>query len=180
MTWLTRSLPLFIYINVSVRSSGLPTTTVKQMLDKYGLYIGRRVFKTAQLSVSYERNETLKTDQIQLTFHLFTGFLTSTTRGISSNRGSTVSQVQRGSILYDGHTHSIRFDRRNNVGYASAVVRPYLDRNYNSQMDPGEEWLEGIRPKMKGPSGIPSGKNNLHYFNRLRPYDDYLIQIEQS
>ena len=152
----------------------------KQMLDKYGLYIGRRVFKTAQLSVSYERNETLKTDAVQVTFHLFTGFLTSTTRGISTNRGSTVSQVQRGSILYDGNTHSIRFDRRNNVGYASAVVRPYLDRNYNSQMDQGEEWLEGIRPKMKGPSGIPSGKNNLHYFNRLRPYDNYLIQIDQN
>lgn len=47
-------------------------------------------------------------------------------------------------------------------------------------MDQGEELLDGIRPKMKCPSGIPSGKNNLHYFNRLRPYDDYLIQIDQN
>ena len=47
-------------------------------------------------------------------------------------------------------------------------------------MDKGEEWLSGIRPRIKGISGIPKGANNLYYYNRLRPFDDYLIQIDET
>lgn len=147
--------------------------------EKYGIFLAKRIFKTGQVSFSFERNEAVGSSSFMITLNLLSGFLNSTTRAISTERGLSINQLQRGSIRYDHNGKRIRFDRRNAVGYGSAVIRPFLDDNYNGVMDTGEQWLPGIRARLNGASGIPSGGDKLHYYDRLRPYDNYLVQIDQ-
>ncbi len=71
------------------------------------------------------------------------------------------------------------FDRNNGVGLGSAVVQPFLDDNYNGRKDEGEEELQGLRAKINGAGGAPRAGNSLYYYNRLRPYDNYIVQIDE-
>ncbi|MBU0982511.1 MAG: hypothetical protein KKA42_01475, partial [candidate division Zixibacteria bacterium] len=65
------------------------------------------------------------------------------------------------------------------VGYGSAVVRPYHDANFNGRMDPEEEELAGLRARISGVGGRPVGENQNFFYDRLRPYDEYVVQIDQ-
>jgi hypothetical protein len=90
-----------------------------------------------------------------------------------------VSQVQRGSIQYDQDVHAFRFDRRNSVGYGVAVVRPFMDVNDNGKREENETLLPGVKAKISGASGVPSGSKKTYYYNSLRPYDKYIVQVDQ-
>ncbi|UCC43957.1 MAG: hypothetical protein JSU65_12720 [Candidatus Zixiibacteriota bacterium] len=149
--------------------------------EKYGIYLNRRIFRTAQITLSFERNELSRTNSIMFTFNLLAGFAHVTTRALRAADRFSMNQTMRGSIRYNQTDHSFMFDRKNAVGYGTAVVRPYLDLNYNGYRDIGEEDLSGLRAKISGVSGQPRGKDRdrVYYYDRLRPYDEYLVKIDK-
>ncbi len=148
-------------------------------LTKYGLFLSRRVLKTGQVTLALERNPALKTNTAMLTFSMLTDFASLTSRSITSAGGVSVNQLYRGSIHYDQNSGSVYFDRNNGVGLGAAVVKPFLDDNYNGQQDEGEEELKGLRAKIDGAGGAPKRGDDLYYYSRLRPYDEYIVKIDE-
>jgi len=72
------------------------------------------------------------------------------------------------------------FDRRNGVGSGSALIRPFLDDNNNGILDNDEEFISGLKAKISG--GRPrrsQGEQQYYYYDGLRAYDQYLVQIDQ-
>ena len=147
-------------------------------IETYGVQINQRLFRNGQFSVSFERNEMTKANQIKATFRLFSGFADFTTRATSTAGYTSVAQVQRGSVRYDHEGGRLLFDRRNGVGSGAAVVRPFLDGNYNGVLDEDEELLTGLRAKFRGGRQRLAG-GQVYYYDGLRAYDSYLIQIDE-
>jgi hypothetical protein len=147
-------------------------------LMKYGLYITKRLFRTGQMTFSFERNEMSKADLIMATFNLVSPFASFTSRVVTSVRDVGVSQTQRGSVRYDQETNDLRCDYRNGVGFGTAVLKPFKDRNFNGLMDPGEELIPGLKAKIRGTGGQMVGQGRSVYYDRLRPYDIYTVQID--
>jgi hypothetical protein len=149
------------------------------IIDHYGIFLNKRILRTGQLTLSYERNVPANTNSIMLNFSFFTGFAQVTSRAQRIAKNFYVSQVQRGSIQYDQDVHHFRFDRRSSVGYGVAVVRPFMDDNDNGKREDNEALLPGVKAKISGANGIPTGKNKTYYYNSLRPYDNYIVQVDQ-
>jgi hypothetical protein len=149
-------------------------------LANYSIILNKRLFKTGQLSVSYERNESAKTDMYLLTFNFFTNFASFTSKVLSADNTTSMSQVQRGSVRFDSESNVLRFDRRNSVGYGSAVIRPFQDENFNGIRDPDEMYVSGIRAKISGGREKPTGRDKIFYYDGLRPYEEYVVQIDQA
>jgi hypothetical protein len=147
-------------------------------ISKYGIYLHRRIFRTGQISFSWERNEMAGLNQINVSLSFFNRIAHSATRAIVSDRFVGVTQTLRGSARWDHHSKSVRLDRRNSVGYGMAMLRPFRDDNFNGRYDKSEELLPSLKAKLNGATGKPGGKDGRHYFDRLRPYDDYLIEID--
>jgi len=149
-------------------------------VQKYGLSLSQRLFRTGRLSISFERLVASETNQISVSFDLYNGFATFATRATRTDDRTNISQVQYGSVQYDQEGRTFRFDRRNRVGYGTAVVRPFLDENYNGEYDEGEQYLSGLQARLRGAGGRPHGPNRLYYYDRLRPYDEYMVKIEPA
>ncbi len=150
-----------------------------KQFSKYGVYLAKRVFRTGQLSISVERNPIVKNTTFMINFNLVTSFADLTSRAVRSADHISMNQLQRGSVRYNRETHNVQFDRRNSVGFGAAVVRPFLDNNYNGVMDENEEYLSGLRAKMNGARVTLRGKDRQFYYDGLRPYEDYTVQIDQ-
>ncbi len=148
-------------------------------ISKYGVYLAKRLFRTGQLSISMERNPVAKNTTFMINFNLVTGFAELTSRVVRSAGYISANQLQRGSVRYDQEDKSIQFDRRSSVGFGAAVVKPFLDDNYNGVMDGDEQYLTGLRAKMAGAHVTLRGKDHEFYYDGLRPYEDYTVQIDQ-
>ncbi|MEE9553651.1 MAG: hypothetical protein V3W18_05085, partial [candidate division Zixibacteria bacterium] len=149
-------------------------------LERYGIQINKRMFKSGQLSISFERNEISRSSTFMLTFRLLSSFADFSSRAIHSDGISSVTQTQRGSVQYDKEARRLRFTRRNGVGYGSAVVRPFLDLNYNGILDQNEESIPGLKAKIRGGRESRKGKEKRYYYEGLRAYDQYLVEIDQN
>ncbi|MGD8922423.1 MAG: hypothetical protein PVH24_04180, partial [Candidatus Zixiibacteriota bacterium] len=147
-------------------------------ITRYGVNLTKRLFRSGQLSLTLERNAISKVNMITMTFNFFSSFADFTSRALYSANQVSVNQVQRGCVVFDQESGAVRFDRRAGVGYGSAVLRPFLDDNYNGQYDQGEEYLSGLKANIKGAGGRPFGANRFYYYDRLQPYDDYIVQID--
>ncbi|HKK20002.1 MAG TPA: hypothetical protein VJ983_00905 [candidate division Zixibacteria bacterium] len=150
-----------------------------RQISKFGVYLAKRIFRTGQLSVSMERNPIAKSTTFMVNFNLVTSFADFTSRVVRSAGYLSANQLQRGSIRYDQEDKTIQFDRRNSVGFGAAVVKPFLDDNYNGVMDNDEQYLSGLRAKMNGAHVTLRGKDREFYYDGLRPYEDYTVQIDQ-
>ncbi len=150
-----------------------------QTLSKYGVHLAKRVFRMGQLSLSVERNVMTKSNTIMATFNLITSFADFTGRFTHTGKNYSFNQLQRGSVRYNRETRSFQFDRKNAVGTGSAVVRPFHDANYNGVMDPGEEYISGLRARIAGGHVNIRGEERQYYYDGLRPYEDYVVQIDQ-
>ncbi len=148
-------------------------------ISKIGFSIQRRLFRQGQLSFNFERNTLTEVNSFLVSFSLFTDFAGFTSRVNVRNHQTVFTQTQRGSIRFDQEALAFRFDRRNGLGKGSAVVWPFLDENYNGQHDDGEELLTELRANVGGARGIQRGKQKVYYYDGLRPYDEYLVQIDQ-
>ena len=147
-------------------------------LSKIGLYLYKRLFRRGQLSLSLEDNRTFNSKSIMLTFNLSTDFADFTSRGIYSNRQIGFNQMQRGSIRYNRHMKSFRFIKRNGIGAGSAVISPFLDDNYNGLLDIGESTLSDLKTRIGGASVIRKRDEKFAFYDNLRPYDPYLVEID--
>lgn len=143
------------------------------------LYLSKRLLRAVQATASFERNQLTRSNQVSVSVDLLTDFLGTTSRVTRSDNETRWSQLQRGSIQYDRGGRQVRFERRNQVGYGAAVVRPYLDRNYNGEYDGDDEYLPGLRAKVQGVGGRRMGREGVFYYDRLRAYDNYLVQIDE-
>ncbi|MCP4568766.1 MAG: hypothetical protein GY841_14405 [FCB group bacterium] len=148
-------------------------------ITKYGVYLSRRLFRTGQLSLSFERNHSAKSNLYMLTFNIFTSFADFSTRVIASTDQVAMTQSQHGSVRFDQGMGMVHLNRRNGVGQCSAILHPFVDDNFNGVHDEGEEEIFGMRAKIKGASGRPTGKNRNYYYDRLQPYDEYIVEIDQ-
>ena len=148
-------------------------------LTRYSVMLTRRLFRSAQMSFTYERNPLAGINSFMVTFNLFTGFFDYSSRTQKMGDRITMSQQQRGSVRFDASHNRFLFDRRKGVGYGSAVVKPFLDENFNGLKDPSEIEVSGVKAKISGISGPPRGGDRTYYYDRLRPYDEYLVQIDQ-
>jgi Arc/MetJ-type ribon-helix-helix transcriptional regulator len=148
-------------------------------VSRYGVQWAKRLFRYGQISMSLSRNEIVKHNQVIVTFRLLTGFADFSSRLISSGGYTSMSQVQRGSIRYDQEGHRVRFDRRYGIGSGSALVRPFLDDNYNGTLDEGEELIPGLRATIEGSRAKRSGRHQQYYYDNLQAYDQYLVQIDK-
>ena len=148
-------------------------------LLKYGVYVAKRIFRTSQITFSYERNHLSKSNTFLMTLNLLQPFADMTSRVNRNGDNMTYNQMFRGSVRYDNKNKTVHFDRRNSVGYGSAVVKPFLDDNYNGVMDNDEEYISGLRAKIKGARVKISGENKEYFYNNLRPYEEYMVQIDQ-
>ncbi|MFH1374930.1 MAG: carboxypeptidase-like regulatory domain-containing protein [bacterium] len=147
--------------------------------SRYGIQWNRRLFRVGQLSVGVDRNEIAGNYQITASFRLLTGFADFSTRVVSVGEHTSMAQTQRGSVRYDQQAHRIWFDRRNGIGYGSAIVRPYADDNYNGLVDEGEIYLTGIRATIKGGRARPTTRGERFYYDGLRAYDRYLVEVDE-
>ncbi len=148
-------------------------------LTKAGIYLNKRIFRRGQLTLSLERNMQSHSNTIMATFHIFNGFADFSSKIISSGDNYSMVQTQKGSVQFNQDAKRFRFNRRNGVGFGSAVIRPFLDANYNGKLDDEEEILTGLRAKMAGAAISHQGKDDLWYYDRLRPYDQYTIDIDE-
>jgi hypothetical protein len=151
---------------------------VEGEITRYGVSLAKRLWRSSQMSLSYENNPVAKTTTFLVTFHFFTSFFDCSSRTQMSEGRVSMSQLQQGSIRFDQNKTRFMFDRRRAVGYGSAVVRPFLDANFNGQKDPNEEIIPGLKAKISGATGQPHGEDRTYYYDRLRPYDEYLVQID--
>ena len=147
-------------------------------LTQYGLNLNKRVFRTGQLSLSFERNEITKSFQVAAALKFWSNFADFTSRLIYSDGYTSMSQIQNGSIRFDQDARQLFFDRRNSVGYGTAVIRPFMDDNYNGILNKGEEYIPGLKAKIKGGRQKRFGQDQ-YYYDGLRPYDPYIIQIDK-
>ncbi len=147
--------------------------------SRYAVFLSKRLFRPVQATLSFERNELTRSNQFSVTIDVLTDFVGLTSRVSRSGTDTRWNQMQRGSVQYDDAAKSVRFERRNQVGYGAAVVRPYLDRNHNGEYDGSDEYLPGMRAKIQGAGGRPLGRDRVYYYDRLRAYDNYLVQIDQ-
>ena len=147
-------------------------------LSKIGFYLHKRLFRRGQLSLSLEDNRAFNTKSIMLTFNLSTDFADFTSRGIYSNGQIGFNQMQKGSIRYNRHMKSFRFVKRNGIGAGSAVVSPFLDDNYNGLLDIGETTLSDLKTRIGGASVIRDRDEEFAFYDNLRPYDSYLVEID--
>ena len=152
----------------------------EKTLLKYGVSLIKRIFRTGQLSMGYEHNVLSNANTFSLTLNIFNDIASFNSRLMHSSNQFAYSQVQRGSVQWDQETGSVRFDRRSGVGFGTAVLRPFLDENYNEVYDEGEELVPGLRAKISGVGGRPSGKEKRMYYDRLRPYDNYVVEIDPA
>ncbi len=150
-------------------------------IEKYGFFFAKRIFRTSQVSFSYERNNRSQSNTFMVTVNLLKSFADFTSRVLKNDNAVSYNQMQKGSIRYDSQNNSFHFDRKNAIGFGAAVVKPFLDDNYNGVMDNDEEYLEGLRAKIKGARvNVTGGTTQRKYFyNNLRPYEDYTIQIDK-
>jgi len=148
-------------------------------ISKYSVMLTRRLWRSAQATVTYERSPESNSQSIMLNVHLYTDFMEVSSRSAYSGGSVSMSQIHRGSVRYDQGNGRVIFDRRGSVGYGSAVVRPFLDENYNGRMDSDEQYLSGLKAKISGVGGMPRGKDKIYYYDRLRPYDEYLVGIDK-
>jgi hypothetical protein len=148
-------------------------------LTRYGVFLSKRLFRTGQMSLSFERNVQASLNQFMVTFNFYTSFVEVSSRTMVSGDRVSMSQIQHGSARFDQDSKRLIFDRRTGVGYGSAVVRPFFDANYNGVFDSHEQVLSGLRAKIAGAAGKPMGDNNVFYYDRLRPYDNYVVQIDE-
>ncbi len=149
-------------------------------LNMFGIQFHKRFLRIGQLSLALERDEISKSNQAMLTLRLLTGFADVTSRTIFSGGRVAMSQVQKGSVRYDQEERRLWFDRRNGVGSGSALIRPFLDDNNNGILDNDEEFISGLKAKISG--GRPrrsQGEQQYYYYDGLRAYDQYLVQIDQ-
>ncbi len=150
----------------------------ENQLDRISLYLSRRVLSNGQISASIERDIQTKTTVFRVTFNLFTNFAEFTTRGAYSNGRTTVNQVQRGSIRYDQEANDLLFERHYGVGRSTAVVRPFVDDNYNGQLDPAERPVPGLRALVRGGRERRDNTKKIYYYDGLNPYDEHLVRID--
>ena len=150
---------------------------LKQM-SKAGVYLARRIFRKGQLTISYERDFIVESNQIMFTFNIFTHFANFSTRAISSGGQKSITQTQRGSVRFDQENTSLRFVRDNGVGSGSAIIWPFLDENYNGKRDEDEQLLPELRARLNGVVGTKRKREEIYYYDGLVPYDDYLVQID--
>lgn len=152
----------------------------QKQITQYGLYLTRRLFRTAQVSLAFERFPVAKTTSIMVNVNFFNQFAYFTSRFLRSDRHTSMSQVQRGSIRYDRVNGTVRLDRRGAVGFGSAVVRPFVDKNNDGFRNKGEELLPGMKAKLNGAAGRAIGENRLFSYDGLRAYDKYTIQVDAT
>ncbi|MEW6051024.1 MAG: hypothetical protein AB1644_08205 [Candidatus Zixiibacteriota bacterium] len=152
----------------------------QKLVTQYGVYLTRRMFRTAQLSIAYERYPLAKSNSIMVNVNFFNQIAYFASRFLRSDRQTSMSQVQRGSIRYDRVSSTIRLDRRSAVGFGSAVVRPFVDKNNDGSLNDGEEFLPGMKAKVNGAGGRPVGDKRLFFYDGLRAYDEYVIQVDPN
>ena len=150
-------------------------------LEKYGVFFAKRIFRTSQVTFSYEHNNISKSNSFMLSFNFLKSFADFTSRFIRNGKSTSYNQLQKGSVRYDSQNKAFHFDRKNAIGYGAAVVKPFLDDNYNGVMDNDEEYLDGLRAKIKGARVNVTGDNSQrkYFYNNLRPYEEYTVQIDQ-
>ncbi|MDD5425467.1 MAG: hypothetical protein PHN52_03140 [candidate division Zixibacteria bacterium] len=153
---------------------------LENQVTSYGIYLTRRVFRTGQLSVSFRRDVYSRANLVMITFNIFNDFASFSSKLLFSERQASMSQVQKGSVRYDREDHSFRFDRSSSVGYGSAVLKPFMDDNFNGMFDEGEEYLENLKIKVKGMGGRSYRNERLLYYDRLRPYEAYVLQVDPN
>ncbi len=148
-------------------------------LSQYAVYLHRRIFKRGQLTFTFERNEISKNNRFMISFNIFNDFANFTSRVNVHDDQVIATQLQRGSILFDQDSKSFRLDRRYGLGRGTAVIWPFLDENYNGQYDEGEEILRDLKASIGGARGTRNSQNGLYYYDGLRAYDEYLVEIDE-
>jgi hypothetical protein len=147
-------------------------------LARIGFYLHKRIFRKGQISLSLERNTVTGVNTVMLTFNMATPFADFTSRFIHSQDQVGITQMQRGSVRFNQETKRFRFVRRNGVGSGSAVVWPFLDENYNGVLDEGERLLPELKATVGGAASIKRRKDRIAFYDNLRPYDQYLVEID--
>ncbi len=147
-------------------------------LSAVALFLNKRIFKTGQIAFSYERNLQSGSNTIMFSLSLFTDFAEFSTKTYSFSGQVSVNQIQRGSVRYDQWTKAFKFDRKNGLGFGTALIWPFLDQNYNGIREADEPLLPELRAKVGGSSGKKYGKGQLYYYDGLRAYDQFAVQID--
>jgi hypothetical protein len=142
------------------------------------IFLSKRIFKTGQAAFSFERNLQSKSNTFMFSLGLFTDFAEFSAKTYSFSGQLSVSQMQRGSIRYDQWTKAFKFDRKNGLGFGTALIWPFLDQNYNGVREADEPLLPELRAKVGGSSGKKYGKGQLYYYDGLRAYDRFTVQID--
>jgi len=150
----------------------------RREFSKIGFYLNKRIFRNGQITFSYERNPIAGYDIYMATFNFYTDFAGFTSRYVKTGSRNGFTQTQKGSIRFDANTKSFRFLRHSGIGSGSAVVWPFHDANYNGTRDEGEQLLSELRAKISGGARVDRRENNLFYYDNLRAYDEYVVEID--
>jgi len=157
---------------------GLTYDHIQSRIIKAGLYVSKRIFRKGQLSLSVERNTLTGTNLVMLTFNIYNDFAHFSTRMLRSENQTAVTQTQKGSIRFNQDSQAFRFIRNTGIGSGSAVIWPFLDQNFNGTLDDGEPLLTELNAKIGGATGLNRRKGQVPYYDNLRPYDPYIVEID--
>ena len=150
----------------------------REEFSKIGLYLNKRIFRNGQITFSYERNPIAGYDIYMATINFYTDFASFTSRFVKTGSRNGFTQTQKGSIRFDHNSNSFRFLRHSGIGSGSAMVWPFHDANYNGTRDEGERLLSELRAKISGGARVDRRDDNLSYYDNLRAYDEYIVEID--
>lgn len=150
----------------------------KRRVASVAIFYSRRLFRTGQISFSYEREMHSNSDMFRVSLNIFTNFASFTTRVATTSRATNITQVQQGSVRYDQTGGRFMLDRYYGVGRSAMVVRPFMDDNHNGMLDKNERIVEGLRARIRGGRERPRGSNRMYYYDGLNPYAEHLVSID--
>lgn len=149
-------------------------------VSSMAFYLSKRVYGSTQIALSLLRNVVTDVNQVMIEIDLYNSFARFSSKFLGSSEQTSMSQIQQGSIRYNNVTGAVDFSRDNGVGFGSAVLRPFMDDNYNGQPDDGEEYLPDLRVDIQGLSGRSLKSGERHTYGKLRPYYNYQLRIDPT
>ncbi|MFC4871134.1 hypothetical protein [Negadavirga shengliensis] len=150
----------------------------QNMVSNALIRIEKPISKQFHLNAFYQHNAMSKNNIFGIGFRYDLGFANGNTTTRASSKDLVLSQLLRGSILFDHNTHHFEFNNQVNVGKAAMTILPFLDVNGNGIRDEDEPLVHGLKVKIRGGSmKIDKKSGAIRVFN-LIPYETYIIEVD--
>jgi len=139
----------------------------------------KRVSK-AYFSISYERNMAAHIDNLYVSFRYDLPFMRTNLTSSYSNNSFRFSESAQGSVAFGGDNHYVKTGFNSALGKGGILFYPFLDRNNNGIMDPGEKMILVSQVQVIGGSAEISKKDSIVRVSDLNAFVDYNVEFSDQ